>query len=187
MNSFYESRLIKIVSPINDEVFTIELGGDEKELRDLIATIINIPTNCVKGIRDSYGNYYTLSSAIRNTHLTSEFSSFYFIVIRNENNDNNNNLLNSEKIQNKIQKNNFNNNIFNSNSKDSFPKFNFSNSNNNNNNKNKLLLSNENNNNNYLQITKKIKKKKFIDSLNFNKLKQMLMVENEEIITLFKL
>ena len=186
MNSFYESRLIKIVSPINDEVFTIELGGDEKELRDLIATIINIPTNCVKGIRDSYGNYYTLSSAIRNTHLTSEFSSFYFIVIRNENNDNNNNLLNSEKIQNKIQKNNFNNNIFNSNSKDSFPKFNFSNSNNNNN-KNNLLLSNENNNNNYLQIAKKMLEKKFIDSLNFNKLKQMLMVENEEIITLFKL
>ena len=215
MNSFYESRLIKIVSPINDEVFTIELGGDEKELRELIATIINIPTNCVKGIRDSYGNYYTLSSAIRNTHLNSEFSSFYFIVIRNENNDNNNNLLNSDKIQNKIQKNsNYNsnnNNMFNMNtnsinSKDSvssFSKFNFPNNNNNNNNninKNNLLINNDNLNNynnsnsnnynddnNYIQIAKKMLEKKYIDSLNFNKLKQMLMVENEEIITLFKL
>ena len=29
-----------------------------------------------------YGNYYTLSSVIKNTHLTSEYSLFYFIVLK---------------------------------------------------------------------------------------------------------
>ena len=82
MNSFFNNRLIKLISPISDDVFTLELDGNENELRDLIATILNISPSSVKGIRDSYGNYYTLSSAINNTHLTSEYSLFYFIVLK---------------------------------------------------------------------------------------------------------
>lgn len=81
MNSFYQNRLIKFISPLNDEVFTLELGGDENELRELMSTILNIPAHSIKGIRDSFGNYYTLSSAIKNPHLTSDFSSFYVIII----------------------------------------------------------------------------------------------------------
>ena len=36
----------------------------------------------LKRIRNLYGNYYTLSSVIKNTHLTSEYSLFYFIVLK---------------------------------------------------------------------------------------------------------
>ena len=52
MNSFFNNRLIKLISPISDDVFTLELGGNENELRDLIATILNISPSSVKGIRD---------------------------------------------------------------------------------------------------------------------------------------
>ena len=79
----YDCRLVKLISPINNEIFSLELNGDENELRELISTILNIPATSIKGIRDIFGNYYTLSSAIKNPHLTAEFSSVYFIVIAN--------------------------------------------------------------------------------------------------------
>ena len=85
MNPFYNHRLIKLVSPINDEVFTIELGGKEDELKELIGTILNVSPSTIKGIRDCYGNYHTISSAIKNTQLTMEYSSFYSVVLNLKN------------------------------------------------------------------------------------------------------
>ena len=104
MNSFYVNRLIKIVSPINEEVFTIQLGGSEEELKELIGTILNINPQSIKGIRDSFGNYHTISSAIMNKNLTMGYSSYYFIVINN-----NENSLNSSSHNTMIlEKNNLN-------------------------------------------------------------------------------
>ena len=97
MNNFFENRIIKLISPINNECFTIELSGDENELKELIATIINVPSSSIKGIKDSFDNYYTLSCAIKNPRLNSNFSSSYLIVI------NNNNLFN-DNYSNKNQK-----------------------------------------------------------------------------------
>ena len=85
MNTYYIHRLIKLVSPLNEEVFTIEFGGKEDELKDLIATILNINPSSIKGIRDCYGNYHTISSALKNNQLTMEYSSFYYIVLNLKN------------------------------------------------------------------------------------------------------
>ena len=105
MNQLYTNRLIKIISPINEEVFSIELGGTEKELRELMGAILNVNPASIKGIRDSFGNYHTISSAIKNNQLTMEYSSFYFIVINHNQNNKSMNI--------KIDKNhlNFNQNI----------------------------------------------------------------------------
>ena len=63
MNSIYHSKLIRIISPFSGEQFKIELGGKEDEFRELLATLLNIDSSYIKGLKDSYGNYYTLSSA----------------------------------------------------------------------------------------------------------------------------
>ena len=56
---FYLNRIIKVISPFTFQTFKIELNGEENELRELLATILNINPNSIKGLRDSYNNYYT--------------------------------------------------------------------------------------------------------------------------------
>ena len=203
MNNFFENRIIKLISPINNECFTIELSGDENELKELIATIINVPSSSIKGIKDSFDNYYTFSCAIKNPRLNSNFSSSYLIVI------NNNNLFN-ESYSNKNQKkdlnfnknqiihsNNFNfqnvelnaiknKNDININNNNNFSNnFNINNYNiNNNNNSNNLNLQTINPNE---KILLNLLENKLIDEKIYYKLREMLLEENEEILTLFKL
>ena len=163
MNSFFNNRLIKLISPISDDVFTLELGGNENELRDLIATILNVSPSCVKGIRDSYGNYYTLSSAINNNHLTSDYSSFYFIVLK-DSSPNSKISTSSSQIT----------NIYN-NYSDSSPKGKKENS----------LINNKKDPNE--QIAFKLFNAKLIDENKFNVLRQLIIEQNDEILELFKL
>ena len=163
MNSFFNNRLIKLISPISDDVFTLELGGNENELRDLIATILNISPSSVKGIRDSYGNYYTLSSAINNNHLTSDYSSFYFIVLK-DSSPNSKISTSSSQIT----------NIYN-NYSDSSPKGKKENS----------LINNKKDPNE--QIAFKLFNAKLIDENKFNVLRQLIIEQNDEILELFKL
>ena len=164
MNQFYVNRLIKIISPFNEEVISIELGGSEKELRELIGAILNINPLSIKGIRDSFGNYHTISSAIKNTQLTMEYSSYYFIVINN----NQNNKSTNPSI--KLDKNNLNlNQNINIHHK-----------------KNKshpnIYFMNEND-----KIAHKLLSDNLIDKNKYEILKKMLNEKNDEILTLFKL
>ena len=203
MNNFYENRIIKLISPINNECFTIELSGDENELKELIATIINVPSSSIKGIKDSFDNYYTLSCAIKNPRLNSNFSSSYLIVI------NNNNLFN-ESYSNKNQKKDLN---FNKNQIIHSNNFNFQNVelnalknkndiniNNNNNFSNNFNINNyninNNNNSNNLnlqtitpneKILLNLLENKFIDEKLYYKLRELILEENDEVLTLFKL
>ena len=86
---YYLNRIIKIISPFTFQTFKIELNGKESELRDLLATILEINPNSIKGIRDSYNNYYTLSSAVKNPHLNTNPYNYYTVVIKELNNINN--------------------------------------------------------------------------------------------------
>ena len=199
MNNFYENRIIKLISPINNECFTIELSGDENELKELIATIINVLSSCIKGIKDSFDNYYTFSCAIKNPRLNSNFSSSYLIVI------NNNNLFN-ESYSNKNQKKDLNfvknqiiySNNFNLQNVDlnTLKNKNDININNNNNYSNNYNINNYNINNNNLnlqtintneKILLNLLENKFIDEKLYYKLRELVVEENEEVLTLFKL
>ena len=199
MNNFYENRIIKLISPINNECFTIELSGDENELKELIATIINVPSSSIKGIKDSFDNYYTFSCAIKNPRLNSNFSSSYLIVI------NNNNLFN-ESYSNKNQKKDLNfvknqiiySNNFNLQNVDlnTLKNKNDININNNNNYSNNYNINNYNINNNNLnlqtintneKILLNLLENKFIDEKLYYKLRELVVEENEEVLTLFKL
>jgi hypothetical protein len=72
-------KIIKIVTPSND-VFSVELSGDENELLDLLSMIVGIPQSDIKGLKDCYGNYYTISSAVNNPNINSEFSEFFYLI-----------------------------------------------------------------------------------------------------------
>ncbi len=171
MNSFYMNRLIKIVSPINEEIFTIQLGGSEEELKELIGTILNINPQSIKGIRDSFGNYHTISSAIMNKNLTMGYSQFYYIVINNNQNisphNNNNTMI--------LEKNNLN----------FYQNYNFGN-------KSPIIKNKDDGNfNNFIEQNEKIAFRLFnenlIDKNKYDLLKKMLNEQNDEILTLFKL
>ena len=84
--SLYQNKLIRIISPFSGEQFKIELGGKENEFRELLATLLNIDSSYIKGLKDSYGNYYTLSSALNGLFIFSNENNFfcwifYFIII----------------------------------------------------------------------------------------------------------
>ena len=162
MNPFYNHRLIKLVSPINDEVFTIEFGGKEDELKELIATILNVSPSTIKGIRDCYGNYHTISSAIKNTQLTMEYSSFYSVILNLKNLSPQNSI--------KIDK-NFLHNLNIESPHRRKDEYNFS----------------SNNNDPYEIIAFKLFNEKYIDKNKYIILKNLISEQNEEIITLFKL
>ena len=86
---FYMNRIIKVISPFTFQTFKIELNGEEKSLRELLGTILEIPSSSIRGIRDNYNNYYTLSSAINSKIINTSPSNYYSIVTENilENND----------------------------------------------------------------------------------------------------
>ena len=172
MNPYYDNRLVKLISPINNEVFTLQLEGDETELKELIGAIINVSPTSIKGLRDCYGNYFTFSSAIHNSNLTSDYSSFYFIIISTQNLQSSPNpikkktsLLSLNAIS-PIRKNTKepthmespNQNIIFQNSNDKF-----------------------------YQMADRLYEEKYIDDKQLSRIKQMLLDENDEIITLFSL
>ena len=73
-------RMIKLLLPTN-KFIKIQISGDENELKDLISTVINSTPSQIKGIKDSEGNYYTLSSAIRSSHLLQSNENIYYELI----------------------------------------------------------------------------------------------------------
>ena len=81
-NNLYMHRIIKIISPITCQTFKIELNGKEDEMRELLGTILEISPKSIKGLRDSFNNYYTLSSALKNPLINSDPYNYYTVVIK---------------------------------------------------------------------------------------------------------
>ena len=73
-------RMIKLLLPTN-KFINIQISGDENELKDLLSTVIDSTPSQIKGIKDSEGNYYTLSSAIRNANLLQKNENIYYELI----------------------------------------------------------------------------------------------------------
>ena len=90
MNSIYHSKLIRIISPFSGEQFKIELGGKEDEFRELLATLLNIDSSYIKGLKDSYGNYYTLSSALNDLYILTNENNLFSLVLNISNKNNTN-------------------------------------------------------------------------------------------------
>ena len=88
-NTFYINRIIKLISPLTCQTFKVELNGEENELRELLGTILEINPKSIKGLRDSYNNYYTLSSALKNPYINTDPYNYYTVVIRGFNQPNN--------------------------------------------------------------------------------------------------
>ena len=111
-NTYYLNRIIKLISPITFQTFKIELNGEENELRELLGTILEINPNSIKGLRDSYNNYYTLSSAVKNPNINRDPYNYYTVVIKGLGQSNkikymkypSFNLLNRDKINSHPQK-----------------------------------------------------------------------------------
>ena len=88
-NNLYMHRIIKLISPITCQTFKVELNGEEDELRELLGTILEINPKSIKGLRDSFNNYYTISSAVKNPLLNTDPYNYYTVVIKgiNQSND----------------------------------------------------------------------------------------------------
>ena len=198
-NIFYLNRIIKIISPLTFQTFKIELNGEEEELRDLLATIIEIDPNSIKGLRDSYNNYYTLSSAIKNPHLNTSPYNYYTVVIKELNNSNNSknqsqirapsynyNILKNERIYTLPNEKNINyhTNFLNN-------TYNFYEDNNNYNGGNINLnnywcnnIGNKYDINEYLSFADDLYKKNYIDKDLVNKLKRLILENNKEVLSI---
>ena len=82
-------KMIHILSPLTGMTFKVELNGDEKGLRELLGTLLEIPSSSIRGIKDTYNNYYTLSSALKSKLINTSPNNYYSIVTENVINNNN--------------------------------------------------------------------------------------------------
>ena len=199
---FYMNRIIKIISPFTFQTFKIELNGEEDELRDLLATILEINPNSIKGLRDSYNNYYTLSSAVKNLHINTNPNNYYTVVIKGANYLNiykespkiksispyNYKLLKNNRIytlpnENKI---NYHTNFLNN-------TYNFFEDNNNLNQENISMnnynysyndMNKKNDISEYLSFAEDLHKKNYIDNNLIKKLKRLIIERNEEVLSI---
>ncbi len=201
-NIFYLNRIIKIISPLTFQTFKVELNGDENELRELLATILEINPNAIKGLRDSYNNYYTLSSAVNNPHINTNPYNYYTVVIKDlSSNIGHNNkkpliietppynckLLKDDHIHTLQNENNINYHTnFLNNTYNFYEDNNFSQRNINNNDINYYNNNiNENHDiNEYLNFADDLYKKKYIDYDLNKKLKKLIMDDNNEVLTI---
>ena len=194
-NIYFLNRIIKVISPFTFQTFKIELNGEENELRDLLATILEINPHSIKGLRDSYNNYYTLSSAVKNPHINTNPYNYYTVVIKESNSTMSNkntslikspsynyNLLKNERIyslpnDNSINyHNNFLNNTYNFYEDNNFNEENM--------NRNNLKYFKNSDVSEFLCFADDLYKKNYIDSNLVRKLKRLIKENNEEVLTL---
>ena len=72
--------MIKLLLP-NNNLINIQLSGEETELKELISTITDLSPSQIKGIKDSQGNYYTFSSAMKSLNVINNKQQNYFELI----------------------------------------------------------------------------------------------------------
>ncbi len=195
-SAFYLNRIIKIISPFTFQTFKIELNGEENELRELLATILEINPNSIKGLRDSYNNYYTLSSAVNNPHINTSPYNYYTVVIKDPQNHKNSallkpsfnyNLLKEERVHTLPNENNINYHTnFMNNTYNFFEDNNFNEENINMNNLNYYnngLIKNYDIDE-YLNFADDLYKKNYIDYNLIKKLKRLIIENNNEVLTI---
>ena len=182
-NTYYLNRIIKLISPITFQTFKIELNGEENELRELLGTILEINPKSIKGLRDSYNNYYTLSSAVKNPHINTDPYNYYTVVIKGSNQSNNIkymkypsfNVYKKDRIN--LNKGNYydeqEENTNNSNMKYLYQKTNRS-------------IKNEDSfqNKDFLKFAKDLYKKNYIDHSLERKLKKLIKENNKEVLSI---
>ena len=97
-NTANNRKLIHIFSPVSGMEFKVELNGSENSLRELLGAILEIPSTSIKGIKDSYNNYYTLSSALKSKHINTEPNNCYTVIFDKIINNNNNYNFKNNKL-----------------------------------------------------------------------------------------
>jgi hypothetical protein len=58
------------------------LNGKEEEMRELLGTILEINPKSIKGLRDSFNNYYTISSAVKSPLLNTDPYNYCTVIIK---------------------------------------------------------------------------------------------------------
>ncbi len=69
----------------SNQMFNVDLGTTETDFIKLLACLSNIEQDKIKGLRDKFGNYFTLYSAIYNPQGNFNYSNVYYLVCSNEN------------------------------------------------------------------------------------------------------
>ena len=95
---YHNNRIIQLILP-NKKIIKINISGDENELKELISEIAGINTSQIKGIKDSKGNYYTLSAAIKTDDIYYLKDNYFELILGKEN-------INKSPIKNNIGTNN---------------------------------------------------------------------------------
>ena len=75
---YTKNRIIKLLLPTNN-IINIQMIGDENETKSLISALIDCSPDQIKGLKDSFGNYYTFSSAMKSENLLIENNIFELI------------------------------------------------------------------------------------------------------------
>ena len=68
-------RFIKLLLPSN-QFIKVQISKDENKVREVLSKITNISPSQIKGIKDLKGNYYTLSSFIKNNNYNSDSDTY---------------------------------------------------------------------------------------------------------------
>ena len=93
-----QNRIIQLILP-DKKLIKINISGDENELKELISEIAGISTSQIKGIKDSKGNYYTLSAAIKTEDIYYFKDNYFELILGKEN-------INKSQVKNNIETNN---------------------------------------------------------------------------------
>ena len=78
------NKMIKVISPYDGGQYNIELKGSEKSIKELLSIVLHIPLNSIKGIKDNYNNYYTISSALNAKNIKKGQNQFFSVITNND-------------------------------------------------------------------------------------------------------
>ena len=95
-------KSIKILLPSNNFI-NVQINGNEEEVKETLSKISNISPEQIKGIKDSKGNYYTLSSFLKNINFNTNTEIYYELILSKSINKND---INNKKNKFKINKDN---------------------------------------------------------------------------------
>ncbi len=109
-----KNRIIKLLLPTNN-IINIQMIGDENETKSLISTLIDCSPDQIKGLKDSFGNYYTFSSAMKSENLVIENNIFELIYSQKRKNSIDSNNQGTNKLSSSYDGHIKNNIILNSN------------------------------------------------------------------------
>ena len=103
-------KTIKILLPSNN-LINVQINGNEEQVKEIVSKISNISPEQIKGIKDSKGNYYTLSSFLKNNNYNINTEIYYELILSKNINENNINNKTKDFQINKDNE-NINNNFF---------------------------------------------------------------------------